>query len=116
MLLAALTHDIGHPGVNQDFLISTSNHLAHIHGGKSVLERHHCRTGRALLNESQLLGHLPASQQQNIFCIMNETILATDMARNKEFVTQFQVRQLCNRFGSSKGFIVMLYSLDYGIQ
>lgn len=92
MLLAAITHDIGHPGVNQDFLISTSNHLAHIHGKKSVLERHHCHTGRALLNDSQLLDHLPASQQEQVLSIMNGTILATDMARHKEFMTKFEVR------------------------
>lgn len=27
-LLAAVTHDLDHPGVNQPFLIATSNHLA----------------------------------------------------------------------------------------
>jgi hypothetical protein len=91
MLLAALTHDIGHPGVNQDFLISTSSHLAHIHGPKSVLERHHCHTGRALLLDSQLLDHLPTDELTKVLTIMNETILATDMARHKEFMTRFEV-------------------------
>jgi hypothetical protein len=90
MLLAALTHDIGHPGVNQDFLISTSSHLAHIHGPKSVLERHHCHTGRALLLDSQLLDHLPTDELTKVLTIMNETILATDMARHKEFMTRFE--------------------------
>lgn len=27
-LLAAIAHDMDHPGVNQPFLIATSNHLA----------------------------------------------------------------------------------------
>jgi hypothetical protein len=27
-LLAAMTHDLDHPGVNQTFLIATANHLA----------------------------------------------------------------------------------------
>lgn len=27
-LIAAVTHDLDHPGVNQPFLIATSNHLA----------------------------------------------------------------------------------------
>jgi len=27
-LIAAVTHDLDHPGVNQPFLVATSNHLA----------------------------------------------------------------------------------------
>lgn len=30
-LLSAITHDLDHPGVNQAFLIATSNHLASLY-------------------------------------------------------------------------------------
>lgn len=30
-LLAAMTHDLDHPGVNQTFLIKTGNHLANLY-------------------------------------------------------------------------------------
>lgn len=30
-LLAAMTHDLDHPGVNQAFLIATANHLADLY-------------------------------------------------------------------------------------
>lgn len=30
-LIAAMTHDLDHPGVNQPFLVATSNHLASLY-------------------------------------------------------------------------------------
>ena len=30
-LIAAMTHDLDHPGVNQTFLVATSNHLASLY-------------------------------------------------------------------------------------
>ncbi|OWR54276.1 hypothetical protein KGM_208374 [Danaus plexippus plexippus] len=35
-LLAAIAHDMDHPGVNQPFLIATSNHLATLYNGPPV--------------------------------------------------------------------------------
>eukprot|EP00118_Oscarella_pearsei_P003175 m.13295 g.13295 ORF g.13295 m.13295 type:complete len:527 (+) comp24639_c0_seq1:571-2151(+) len=90
MLLAGITHDVGHPGVNQEFLISTSSHLASIHGKKSVLERHHCRTAKAMLIKCQLLSHLPASEKEQVLNIMESCILATDMSQHKDYMTRFE--------------------------
>lgn len=37
-LIAAVTHDLDHPGVNQPFLVATSNHLAALYQvGMSLL-------------------------------------------------------------------------------
>ena len=40
-LLAALGHDVGHPGHNNAFEMSTLGPLALAHGDDAVLERHH---------------------------------------------------------------------------
>lgn len=43
-LIASVSHDLDHPGVNQPFLIATSNHLAALYENTSVLENHHWRS------------------------------------------------------------------------
>ncbi|XP_043509502.1 high affinity cAMP-specific 3',5'-cyclic phosphodiesterase 7A-like [Frieseomelitta varia] len=40
-LIAEVTHDLIHSGVNQLFLVATSNHLAALYQNTSVLENHH---------------------------------------------------------------------------
>jgi len=36
-LIAAVTHDLDHPGVNQPFLVATSNHLAALYQVRTSL-------------------------------------------------------------------------------
>ena len=57
-LLAAATHDLDHPGVNQAFLIATSNHLAALYKNSSVLENHHWRSAIGIMKESGVFDHL----------------------------------------------------------
>lgn len=42
MLISALTHDVDHPGNNNDFEIKTGSELALRYNNKSVLENYHC--------------------------------------------------------------------------
>ncbi|KAG9334722.1 hypothetical protein JZ751_007257 [Albula glossodonta] len=62
-LLAAVTHDLDHPGVNQLFLIKTNHYLAALYRNTSVLENHHWRSAVGLLRESGLFSHLPAEDR-----------------------------------------------------
>jgi hypothetical protein len=54
-LLAAVTHDLDHPGVNQPFLIATSNHLAALYEvrffNKNINQRHIFQNPTILLQE-----------------------------------------------------------------
>ena len=43
-LLSALAHDCDHPGVSNNYLISTKSPLAVTHNDDAVLERHHAST------------------------------------------------------------------------
>ncbi|XP_006880588.1 PREDICTED: high affinity cAMP-specific 3',5'-cyclic phosphodiesterase 7A [Elephantulus edwardii] len=58
-LIAAATHDLDHPGVNQPFLIKTNHYLATLYKNTSVLENHHWRSAVGLLRESGLFSHMP---------------------------------------------------------
>lgn len=41
LMVASVAHDIGHPGVNNNFLINSSDELALRYNDISVLENHH---------------------------------------------------------------------------
>lgn len=88
-LIAAVTHDLDHPGVNQPFLIATSNHLAALYENTSVLENHHWRSAIGCLLESNVaetLVDVRTELEQQI----SSLILATDITRQQEFLTRFK--------------------------
>ena len=43
-LIATIAHDVGHPGVNNNYLIATKHSLAIVHNDLSPLENMHCAT------------------------------------------------------------------------
>ncbi|CAK1553982.1 unnamed protein product [Leptosia nina] len=86
-LLAAIAHDMDHPGVNQPFLIATSNHLAALYQNTSVLENHHWRSAISCLIESGLLDRdIRVKLERQI----SSLILATDITRQQEYLSQFK--------------------------
>ncbi|XP_016284402.1 cAMP-specific 3',5'-cyclic phosphodiesterase 7B isoform X3 [Monodelphis domestica] len=89
-LLSAVTHDLDHPGVNQLFLIKTNHHLCSLYQNISVLENHHWRSAVCLLRESRLFAHLPKEMTQDIEQRLGSLILATDITRQKEFLTRLE--------------------------
>lgn len=88
-LLGAVAHDLDHPGVNQPFLIATSNHLAALYENTSVLENHHWRSAIGCLLESgvaeQIEQYRPEMEKQ-----ISSLILATDITRQQEFIGKFK--------------------------
>ncbi|KAF4803176.1 High affinity cAMP-specific 3',5'-cyclic phosphodiesterase 7A [Turdus rufiventris] len=77
-LIAAATHDLDHPGVNQPFLIKTNHYLATLYKNTSVLENHHWRSAVGLLRESGLFAHMSLENRdreisQFLECVLNIT-------------------------------------------
>ncbi|MFT7809201.1 high affinity cAMP-specific 3',5'-cyclic phosphodiesterase 7A-like isoform X2 [Arapaima gigas] len=89
-LLAAATHDLDHPGINQPFLIKTNHYLAALYRNTSVLENHHWRSAVGLLRESGLFSHLPAEDSLKIETQLGSLILATDISRQNEYLSKFR--------------------------
>ncbi|CAL8316791.1 unnamed protein product [Merluccius merluccius] len=89
-LMAAMAHDVDHPGVNQPFLVKTRHHLASLYQNTSVLESHHWRSTVGMLRESGLLSHLPLSTRQDMEQQLGSLILATDISRQNEFLSTFR--------------------------
>ncbi|GAA5814327.1 hypothetical protein MFLAVUS_007821 [Mucor flavus] len=89
LLMASIGHDVGHPGVNNNFMITTSTPLAILYNDKSVLESFHAMSFFHLLKEHCFgqLTDLRANPEYSIFRkIVVNSILATDMSMHDEYV------------------------------
>ncbi|XP_056439700.1 high affinity cAMP-specific 3',5'-cyclic phosphodiesterase 7A isoform X1 [Gadus chalcogrammus] len=111
-LLAAVTHDLGHPGVNQPFLIKTDHYLATLYKNTSVLENHHWKSAVGLLRETELLSHLPAEDSLNMERQLGSLILATDISQQNEYLSRFRTHldqdDLCLSHAHHRHFILQM--------
>jgi 3',5'-cyclic-nucleotide phosphodiesterase len=86
LLVSAIGHDVGHPGVNNAFLVACNHPLAQMYNDKSVLENYHCAAYSQLLRR-----HWPKLATISGFrSTMISTILATDMQRHFDYMTQLE--------------------------
>ncbi|KAK9833209.1 hypothetical protein WJX74_010496 [Apatococcus lobatus] len=87
--LAAICHDHGHPGFNNDFLIKTMDPLALLYNDRSPLENHHVASASAVLMHGGLMAHTGDSHLLARAAII-ELVLATDMKQHFSILSQFQ--------------------------
>jgi cAMP-specific phosphodiesterase 4 len=81
VLVAAIGHDLGHPGVNNPFLIEASHELALRYNDKSPLENMHCAKLFMLCSaiDSNIFANLAKEQFREVRKHCIEMILHTDM-------------------------------------
>ncbi|PVD23187.1 hypothetical protein C0Q70_16450 [Pomacea canaliculata] len=113
-LIASMSHDLDHPGVNQTFLIHTANHLAKLYQNTSVLEMHHWRYAIGLLQECGLLHHLPRAQWASAIYQIKCLILATDISRQQEFLVKLRRCLDLNEFDLATSASDRLFILQVG--
>ncbi|XP_017262079.1 high affinity cAMP-specific 3',5'-cyclic phosphodiesterase 7A isoform X4 [Kryptolebias marmoratus] len=118
-LLAAATHDLDHPGVNQPFLIKTDHYLATLYRcpyfnsqNTSVLENHHWKSAVGLLRETGLFSHLPTEDSLNMERDLGSLILATDISRQNDYLSRFRTHldqdNLCLSSASHRHFVLQM--------
>ncbi|KAG2200141.1 hypothetical protein INT47_012422, partial [Mucor saturninus] len=93
LLIAAIGHDIAHPGVNNAFLINTSAPLALLYNDNSVLESFHAMTLFQLLKKHQF-DIVLAGEYNEFRKLVITTILATDMALHSDYVLKINEQKL----------------------
>ncbi|KAI1338023.1 HD-domain/PDEase-like protein [Xylariaceae sp. FL0016] len=75
LLISAIGHDVGHPGVNNGFLVVLNAPLAQLYNDRSVLESFHCAAYSQILRR-----HWPrVFEDTKMRTLMISSILATDM-------------------------------------
>ncbi|KAL3926173.1 MAG: hypothetical protein SGBAC_013578 [Bacillariaceae sp.] len=90
LLLAAISHDVGHDGTNNEFQVQTQSDLAIQYQNVSVLENYHAEVGLRELEASGMLKHLPLEQQEEIRNRISEAILHTDMSKHRDQVQAYK--------------------------
>ncbi|CXI16922.1 3',5'-cyclic nucleotide phosphodiesterase, putative [Plasmodium berghei] len=93
--VSSLCHDVGHPGLNNFFLIKSENELALTYNDSNVLENYHCSLVFKTLKDPScnIFGNYP----NNIFitCKKNiiRAILSTDMKNHFEYISTFRTNR-----------------------
>ena len=96
LLISAIGHDVGHPGVNNLFLVKLNAPLAQLYNDKSVLEAFHCAAFSQILRQ-----HWPAAfEDKELRSLLISNILATDMGIHSDYMQQ--MGDLQSKIGETK--------------
>ncbi|KAK4169406.1 3',5'-cyclic-nucleotide phosphodiesterase regA [Cladorrhinum sp. PSN259] len=82
LLVTAIGHDVGHPGVNNGFLMKLKAPLAQLYNDKSVLENFHCAAYNQILRKYWPQAYSDAKMRSLVL----NSILATDMSLHHEYM------------------------------
>ena len=82
LLITAIGHDVGHPGVNNGFLTKLNAPLAQLYNDRSVLESFHCAAYSQILRR-YWQATFDDGKMRNL---MISSILATDMGLHFEYM------------------------------
>ena len=95
LMVAALAHDLGHPGINNAFLVNTRDSLATTYNDISVLENSHAAKMYEMIagdEEKNIFRNLPDSKTWfEIRKLIIDMILHTDMTGHFSMVSKLQV-------------------------
>ena len=91
-LLAALCHDLEHPGTTNTLETATLSPLALLYNDASVLESHAASIGFELLLRHNMLAALPPQDVAPFRSMFLHAILQTDLAQHKRLVEDARAR------------------------
>eukprot|EP01119_Soliformovum_irregulare_P001704 TRINITY_DN1144_c0_g1_i3.p1 TRINITY_DN1144_c0_g1~~TRINITY_DN1144_c0_g1_i3.p1 ORF type:complete len:742 (-),score=223.09 TRINITY_DN1144_c0_g1_i3:206-2431(-) len=91
-LIAGAAHDVGHPGLNNAFLINSRDKLSVLYNDQSVLENHHTATAFDILLQEQnnFLLNVDKTTYMTFRRLMIKMILATDFGKHFDYLGQFK--------------------------
>ena len=92
LIISAMGHDVGHPGLNNKFLVNSKNELSILYNDASVLENFHCAKTFQLL-ENQEINIFNNFSNEDFILIRKKMIgeiLATDMAFHFQIVDKYK--------------------------
>jgi hypothetical protein len=91
-IVAAVCHDVAHPGNNNQFEIATSSELAITYNDKAVLENHHLATTFRILRSAQhnIFSGFSKEKYKQIRNQIVDMVLATDMQDHGKGLAQLQ--------------------------
>ncbi|KAJ3089356.1 High affinity cAMP-specific 3',5'-cyclic phosphodiesterase 7A [Quaeritorhiza haematococci] len=93
-MIAAIGHDIDHPGLNNNFLVKSRHPRALLYSDTSVNEYHHSAQIFLLSYDSpfNIFADLCTEEYEELRKIIIKMVLATDMAKHFEYLNKFKTK------------------------
>ena len=92
LIISALAHDVGHPGLTNKFFVNSKNELSIIYNDASVLENFHCAKTFQLLENDEI--NIFSNFSKEDFLLLRKKmigeILATDMSFHFKIVDDYK--------------------------
>lgn len=90
LLIAAIAHDLGHPGVNNQYLIETAHQFALTYNDRAPLENMHCATLFQVIRDpdANVFKDIEKDLYKQVRKGVVDTILATDMLHHQDLVKE----------------------------
>jgi len=87
-ILAALVHDLAHPGLNNSFLVAINHDIVKSYGKEAPAETMHVALFKRLISEPELdfLVPLEPKQRDRVLRYVEQTVFATDMSKHMEYI------------------------------
>jgi GAF domain-containing protein len=94
MIVAGAVHDMDHPGVNNQFLVTVHHPISILYNDISVLENHHASRAFdiAICKESNLFSKLKVDQFVLLRKNVIQLVLATDLSQHFQIINKFKQR------------------------
>lgn len=104
MIISAAIHDIGHLGVNNDFLVATGHEHAITYNDQSPMENMHCCLAFQIvkLHGCNIFGQLSNEAFKEVRTVVIQLVLATDMKHHFDTVGSLQDKQISFADGERK--------------
>ncbi len=93
VLVAAICHDLDHPGTTNDFAKNSLSSLALLYNDRSILENHHAAMAFKTMQEpdKNILANLSSEDFKYTRKMIIELILKTDMANHFDMIKNMQL-------------------------
>lgn len=88
-LIAALSHDVDHPGNTNSYEINSMSKWARLYNDISVLENHHCALTFELIDQTGLTKCIPDQLYREVRKTIIASILGTDMSKHTDSLSKF---------------------------
>lgn len=94
LLVAAMVHDMGHPGTNNNFQVASRSPLALRYNDSGVLEQYHAATAFEVMYDppTAILSTLATNQLSEFRSLVIKIVLATDMSQHFDYLGKFKLK------------------------
>mmetsp|Transcript_19710 Transcript_19710/g.34987 ORF Transcript_19710/g.34987 Transcript_19710/m.34987 type:complete len:1287 (-) Transcript_19710:14-3874(-) len=92
LIMSAFAHNLGHPGVNNSYLIAKEDYLSTTYNDASVLQNNSCALLFGILNQpsTNVFAHMPKNLCRDMRQLCISAILHTDLAHHPSVVAELR--------------------------